>query len=215
MKLKWIWLSNLRIWPGNPILFFRGRAKRRELQQSNLDVTKSWTRRWADLWSRNLRFFSNCPNSYIGRFINGINVLRQAKRRIHNNSKIASHIGWLDWLLHLNAICRKLKEYLEWKWRSSVLNPSKTVVLSPNPNIPARRHDKTMDSKSILVIVHRSFNIIFRRKKTGSSLCGGGGGGDGDATRTHNVCYPAVSTNILNDESQHEMCTASLWKTWP
>ena len=38
-------------------VIFAGRPKRRELQQSSLDVTKAWIRRWAVFWSRNLQIF--------------------------------------------------------------------------------------------------------------------------------------------------------------
>ena len=105
---------------------FRGRPKRRELQQSNLDVTKAWIRRWAEFWSRYLRIFPIfLYNNYIGGFTKGINILRQGKRWIHNNSKIASHIGWLNyWLPHLNADLWEIKRIFQWK-RSSIFESFK------------------------------------------------------------------------------------------
>ena len=56
---------------------FRGRPKRRELQQSNLDVTKSMNKTMGWILIKKPANFSNFPNSYIGGFTNGINVLRQ------------------------------------------------------------------------------------------------------------------------------------------
>ena len=110
-------------------IVFRGRPKEGNYNNPTwtLKSMRAWIRRWAKFWSRKLIFFSspnfvsNFPNTYVDRFTHGINILRQTKRRIHNNSKIASQIGGLNcWLPMWMLICGKSKEYLERRWRRSV-----------------------------------------------------------------------------------------------